>query len=79
MKQQLRSSYSDFILGTGPSSPPPPLFFFFFFFFFFPSTKRQVRVVASLPCYGPANLEQQRGAGVFERSIAALRLLNSLG
>ncbi len=29
------------------------------------------QVVASLPCYGPANVDKQRGAGVFERSIQA--------
>lgn len=28
-----------------------------------------VRVVASLPCYGPDNVDKQRGRGVFERSI----------
>jgi radical SAM/Cys-rich protein len=38
-----------------------------------------VRVVASLPCYGAANVEKQRGRGVFERSIAALEKLNALG
>jgi radical SAM/Cys-rich protein len=36
-------------------------------------------VVASLPCYSEQNVDQQRGAGVFERSISALQLLNSLG
>jgi len=39
----------------------------------------EVDVVASLPCYGRENVEKQRGAGVFERSIAALRRLNALG
>lgn len=29
----------------------------------------RVRVVASLPCYSASNVDQQRGAGVFERSI----------
>jgi radical SAM/Cys-rich protein len=38
-----------------------------------------VRVVASLPCYTPANVDAQRGRGVFERSIEALRWLNRLG
>ncbi len=38
-----------------------------------------VDVVASLPCYGPDNTDQQRGDGVFEKSIAALRRLNALG
>ena len=39
----------------------------------------RVAVVASLPCYEPANVDRQRGRGVFERSIAALRALNALG
>jgi radical SAM/Cys-rich protein len=38
-----------------------------------------VEIVASLPCYGPENVERQRGRGVFEKSIAALRVLNALG
>lgn len=39
----------------------------------------QVELVCSLPCYGPDNVEQQRGKGVFEQSIAALKLLNRVG
>ena len=38
-----------------------------------------VEVVASLPCYQPANVDRQRGDGVFERSIAGLQALNALG
>ena len=38
-----------------------------------------VEVVASLPCYSAANVDRQRGDGVFERSIAALQQLNALG
>lgn len=38
-----------------------------------------VTVIASLPCYGKANVEAQRGLGVFEPSIAALQRLNRLG
>lgn len=38
-----------------------------------------VTVVASLPCYSAANVDQQRGDGVFARSIAGLRQLNALG
>jgi radical SAM/Cys-rich protein len=38
-----------------------------------------VEVTASLPCYSVANVDRQRGEGVFERSIAALRRLNALG
>jgi radical SAM/Cys-rich protein len=41
--------------------------------------EEKVAVVASLPCYGPENVERQRGRGVFEKSIAALRRLNALG
>jgi radical SAM/Cys-rich protein len=39
----------------------------------------QVEVVASLPCYSLANVDQQRGKGVFDKSIAALQRLNALG
>src|SRR3954464_10783131 len=39
----------------------------------------QVEIIASLPCYTPELVERQRGAGVYERSIAALRTLNALG
>ena len=38
-----------------------------------------VEVVASLPCYSVANVDRQRGDGVFERSIAGLKRLNALG
>ena len=38
-----------------------------------------VRIVASLPCYTAANVDVQRGRGVFARSIDALRRLNALG
>ena len=40
---------------------------------------QQVRVVASLPCYGPDNVDQQRGKGVFAASIRGLQRLNALG
>jgi radical SAM/Cys-rich protein len=40
---------------------------------------QRVRVVASLPCYQEGNVDGQRGRGVFERSVAALRVLNALG
>ncbi|MGE0436783.1 MAG: arsenosugar biosynthesis radical SAM (seleno)protein ArsS [Steroidobacteraceae bacterium] len=39
----------------------------------------QVEVVASLPCYSAANVDKQRGNGVFEKSILALQKLNALG
>jgi radical SAM/Cys-rich protein len=38
-----------------------------------------VRVVASLPCYLEANVDAQRGDGVFHDSLSALRQLNRLG
>jgi radical SAM/Cys-rich protein len=38
-----------------------------------------VEVVASLPCYSAANVDRQRGDGVFDKSIAALQRLNALG
>jgi radical SAM/Cys-rich protein len=41
--------------------------------------EEQVKIVASLPCYGPENVDRQRGRGVFERSIRALQRLNALG
>lgn len=39
----------------------------------------RIRIVASLPCYTPDNVIAQRGEGVFERSIEAIRRLNALG
>ncbi|NNM30319.1 MAG: radical SAM/Cys-rich domain protein [Akkermansiaceae bacterium] len=39
----------------------------------------EVEIVASMPCYSPDNVEEQRGEGVFDASIAALQLLNRLG
>jgi radical SAM/Cys-rich protein len=39
----------------------------------------QVKVIASLPCYLKENVDRQRGNGVFERSIRAIRLLNAAG
>jgi len=39
----------------------------------------KVEIIASMPCYSPENVNAQRGEGVFEGSIAALQLLNSLG
>lgn len=38
-----------------------------------------VDIVASLPCYESDNVDQQRGKGVFNRSITALQTLNGLG
>lgn len=41
--------------------------------------KQKVRVIASLPCYSLANVEKQRGKGVFDKSIRGLKILNELG
>jgi radical SAM/Cys-rich protein len=38
-----------------------------------------VHLVASLPCYLDDNVDAQRGTGVYKRSMAALRRLNTLG
>lgn len=40
---------------------------------------QQVEIVASMPCYSPENVNAQRGNGVFDESIEALQLLNTLG
>ena len=39
----------------------------------------RVEIIASLPCYTLELVDRQRGSGVYERSIAALRELNALG
>lgn len=41
--------------------------------------EQRVEITASLPCYGLKNVDAQRGKGVFDKSIAALRRLNGLG
>jgi radical SAM/Cys-rich protein len=41
--------------------------------------EQRIELVASLPCYSQANVDEQRGDGVFDASIAALRKLNALG
>jgi radical SAM/Cys-rich protein len=38
-----------------------------------------VELVCSLPCYTADNTDRQRGAGVFDKSIAALKNLNAAG
>lgn len=38
----------------------------------------QIQLVASLPCYLEENVEKQRGPGVYQKSIDALKLLNRL-
>jgi radical SAM/Cys-rich protein len=41
--------------------------------------RNEVEVIASMPCYTAENVNAQRGEAVFEGSIAALQLLNSVG
>jgi radical SAM/Cys-rich protein len=41
--------------------------------------RKRVEIIASMPCYSPNNVNAQRGDGVFEGSIAALKRLNQLG
>lgn len=41
--------------------------------------EHRVEVIASLPCYTSDNVDRQRGKGVFDASIQALRKLNDLG
>jgi len=41
--------------------------------------EHRVRLICSLPCYTGTNVDAQRGQGVFTKSIAGLRLLNTIG
>lgn len=41
--------------------------------------EHRVEAIASLPCYSKDNVDAQRGNGVFEASITALKTLNQLG
>ena len=41
--------------------------------------QQQLRVTASLPCYLEDNVDKQRGAGVYNDSIQAIKKLNELG
>ncbi len=41
--------------------------------------ENEVQIVASLPCYMEENVDAQRGKGVYQKSIEALKILNSLG
>lgn len=41
--------------------------------------ENRVEVIASLPCYMEQNVDAQRGDGVFDKSIQALKRLNSEG
>jgi len=40
---------------------------------------RRVDIVASLPCYTAELVDKQRGKGVYDASVRAIRLLNDLG
>ena len=41
--------------------------------------ENNVHLICSLPCYGPENVDAQRGEGVFKKSVEALKRLNNLG
>ncbi len=41
--------------------------------------EQEVEIIASLPCHSKDTVEQQRGKGVFDDSVQALRHLNRLG
>ena len=41
--------------------------------------ENRVEIVASMPCYSAANVDAQRGDGVFDLSIQGLQKLNALG
>ncbi|NOZ46853.1 MAG: radical SAM/Cys-rich domain protein [Chlorobi bacterium] len=47
----------------------------------FPEFLKQnnVQIISSMPCYTQQNVDKQRGSGVFEKSIEALKLLNEVG
>jgi len=41
--------------------------------------ENEVQIVASLPCYLEGNVDGQRGKGVYQKSMKAMRQLNQLG
>ena len=41
--------------------------------------KHKVVIIASMPCYSPDNVNEQRGEGVFDASISAFLKLNAVG
>jgi len=41
--------------------------------------KHEIELVCSLPCYSAENVDEQRGRGVFDKSIKALQILNEIG
>ena len=42
-------------------------------------SRHKVVLIGSLPCYTRENVDKQRGQGVFDKSIAALKMLNGVG
>ena len=42
-------------------------------------SKNEVEITASLPCYTEELVDRQRGKGVYEKSMRAIRALNALG
>lgn len=41
--------------------------------------EHNIHLICSMPCYTKENVDRQRGRGVFEKSIKALKALNGLG
>jgi len=41
--------------------------------------RNQVQLVASMPCYLEENVRAQRGVGTYEKSVAAIKILNDFG
>ncbi len=41
--------------------------------------KNQIKLICSMPCYTKENVDKQRGEGVFDKAVSALRLLNKIG
>jgi len=60
---------SNLTLLTEPGYEDMPGFF----------AENQVELIASLPYYMEQNTDSQRGKGVFQKSVAALKKLNALG
>ena len=42
-------------------------------------SRQRVQLVASLPCYLAENVAKQRGSGVYEKSVEAMKRLNAVG
>jgi radical SAM/Cys-rich protein len=41
--------------------------------------RNKIKLVGSMPCYTKENVDKQRGEGVFDKSIRALKILNGFG